>query len=63
MLCVHLDLVKNLLYEIHEGIAEVTQGEDPWLTKRCPRDIGGHICKLMHPRVSESVTTARDLLP
>ena len=42
--------------------AEVTRGEDPYLTEQLLKDTGGQICRKKRKSMLENVTSVRDLL-
>ena len=42
--------------------AEVTRGEDPYLTGLLLKDTGGQICRKKHKTMLENVTSVRDSL-
>ena len=59
LLCVHLEISKSLLEELHEGICESHTGEDPYLTGPLLKGTGGHICKKKHKNMLENVTSVK----
>jgi ribonuclease HI len=62
LLCVHPNLVDDLLFEIHEGICGSHTGVGPWLTEQCLRVTGGPICRVMLFGMLGSVINVKGLL-
>ena len=62
LLCIHPEMSKSLLEDLHEGICGSHTGEGPYLTGPLLKDTGGQICRRKRRSMLENVTSAKDSL-